>query len=184
MSKIGISIKVRVFREVEVDGCLFRCYDGGRVERRLLDSNQHGKKGDWIRCDNNRPDSNGYVQVIINGKNYKLHRIVYLAYNPTWAISNPKKQIDHINGDKVDNRIENLRQATRSQNGHNSRVHSDNKLGLKNICERGDCWVVQICKDRKMVVQKYFHKCDYTLDDVIAFRNDELLTHHGDFARL
>ncbi len=66
--------------------------------------------------------------------------------------------VDHKNGDKLDNRRENLRVCTRSQNIQNSRKHSDNKSGYKGVCwETGNNrWKAQICKDGKKMVIGYF----------------------------
>ena len=86
MSKIVIKItpKVIKYEEVEINLCRFRCYDSGKVEsqRQLM----YGKKGDWCRCDNNKPFYNKntnryYIRVGVNGKNYYLHRIIYFAFN-------------------------------------------------------------------------------------------------------
>ena len=58
---------------------------------------------------------NGYASTAINKKQYYVHRLVWLLFYGSW----PEKQIDHINGIRDDNRIENLRLATASENQHN-----------------------------------------------------------------
>jgi len=190
MSKIVINIKVVDYKETEIDGCLFRCYKSGRVERQLMATNfRYGKEGDWIRCDNNKPRydkrSDRYnIQIGVNEKHYMLHRLVYYAFNPTFDFYNPKIMIDHINRDSLDNRIANLREATSGENQCNKKVQKNSKLGIKNIRDRENCWRVTIKKDRQIVVCRSFSKYLFTLDDVIRFRNDKLLLHHKEFANI
>jgi len=57
----------------------------------------------------------GYIQVRVAGKAIYAHRLIYFICTGSW----PKDQIDHINKDHTDNRIENLRECTRSQNHMN-----------------------------------------------------------------
>ena len=57
-------------------------------------------------------DSKGYVVMSLDHKMYKAHRLAWLYVHGVW----PQGQIDHINGDKADNRIANLRDVTQSQN--------------------------------------------------------------------
>ena len=66
------------------------------------------------------PNSKGYLCVQVNGKTYKVHRLVAECYIP-----NPENKpfIDHINRRKHDNRVENLRWATNSENMRNSKSH-------------------------------------------------------------
>ena len=66
--------------------------------------------------------SNGYRLVSINNKTYKFHRVVYFINNPDWDIHNSSMDnyIDHIDQDKLNNNIENLRVATHQQNQWNT----------------------------------------------------------------
>jgi hypothetical protein len=68
----------------------------------------------------------GYRTTAINGKQYYQHRLVWLYIHGEW----PKSDIDHVNGDKSDNRIENLRLATKSQNAHNKKKFRNNTSGF------------------------------------------------------
>jgi hypothetical protein len=62
-------------------------------------------------------DANGYVKLSFNGKWVMAHRLAWTLCNGSW----PRNEIDHINGNPSDNRIANLREATRSQNAMNTR---------------------------------------------------------------
>lgn len=69
----------------------------------------------------------GYLEIKVHGRRYMAHRLVWLLkYGLT-----PAPEIDHINGNRADNRICNLRLATRKQNAANVRRHSDMASGLK-----------------------------------------------------
>jgi hypothetical protein len=61
--------------------------------------------------------SDGYVKVQLNGKPFKAHRLAWALHFSEW----PEGEIDHINGDRSDNRIVNLRVVNRKQNNHNRR---------------------------------------------------------------
>jgi hypothetical protein len=66
----------------------------------------------------------GYIQIQMDLRCYRAHRIAWFLYHGSW----PKQDIDHINGIPWDNRIENLRQVTRSKNQQNKKVHLKGRL--------------------------------------------------------
>lgn len=70
-------------------------------------------------------DKNGYRRIMVEGHRHLAHRLAWLYVHGTF----PPGNLDHINGDQDDNRIANLRQATRSQNSANTRPK--NPTGLK-----------------------------------------------------
>lgn len=72
-------------------------------------------------------NTKGYLQFAIHGKRMLYHRIVWFYVHGNW----PKNQIDHIDGDKVNNKIGNLREATNSQNQQNLRMHK--KYGINTL---------------------------------------------------
>ena len=88
----------------------------------------------WKSFDDNKPTVNGYVQIClrINGKPklYMLHRLVYFFHNQEWDIHDicQDNSIDHRNGDKLDNKIENLKSVNHSQNMQNSTHYNKKEI--------------------------------------------------------
>jgi hypothetical protein len=70
--------------------------------------------------------SNGYRYVKVGGKSFKVSRISWLMHYGEW----PKNQIDHINGVRDDNRIENLRDVTNQENHKNRKMPKNNLSGV------------------------------------------------------
>ncbi len=71
-------------------------------------------------------DKGGYIRICKDGKEYYAHRLAWFYIYGKW----PNYQIDHINGDKIDNRIENLRDVMEFVNHQNLRkARVDNKAG-------------------------------------------------------
>jgi len=121
---------------------------------------------------------NGYMQISIQYKKYYLHRLAWLYMYGFM----PEKEIDHINGNKSDNRICNLREATRTQNRHNTKVSKRNKSGHKNISlhTTSKLWRVVMYKNGTTVVNKYFKE----IDDAIDFSKKMRKEIYGNFARI
>lgn len=74
-------------------------------------------------------NSRGYRRISISGKIYQAHRLAWLYHYGAW----PKDQIDHINGNRCDNRIDNLREVTNAENGKNTSRHRGNKTGVSGV---------------------------------------------------
>jgi hypothetical protein len=67
----------------------------------------------------------GYRRINIDRRLYQAHRLAWLYVHGRWPIV----ELDHINGVRDDNRLANLREATRAQNNQNLSQRSDNKSG-------------------------------------------------------
>jgi hypothetical protein len=106
----------------------------------------------------------GYRKGSIFHKNYLTHRVAYAIYHDAW----PVNQIDHINGDKSDNRIANLRDVTSSENMRNRVLPIGNTSGHIGVSwRRGICkWRVQITAHGKNRHIGYFTD----IEDAIAAR--------------
>jgi hypothetical protein len=115
----------------------------------------------------------GYLAVCVDGKNYKVHRIIYLYHH-----GNLPEQIDHINGIRTDNRIENLRPATDLQNSQNRKPLA--KSGVKGVYwnKRSKKWVANICVNRKNKHLGSFK----TLEEAAMIATSERLAAHKDYA--
>ena len=87
-----------------------------------------------------------YQRIRINGKNYFAHRLVWLYFYGQW----PKTQLDHINGDTMDNRIDNLREVTTQQNQRNCGMSSGNTSGVRGVRRKqSQNWLADITINRK-----------------------------------
>ncbi|PAV94151.1 hypothetical protein CJD50_22200 [Hafnia paralvei] len=73
--------------------------------------------------------SNGYCRIKIDGRLYQAHRLAWVIINN----STPPKEIDHINGNKLDNRPCNLRAATMIGNRQNTSIRRDNVSGFRGV---------------------------------------------------
>src|SRR4029450_2313606 len=71
----------------------------------------------------------GYCYIGVDARRYHAHRLAWLYIKGAW----PNDQIDHINGNKADNRFANLRQATHSQNQANGGRYSNNASGYNGV---------------------------------------------------
>ena len=106
--------ELREFFYIDDDWLLRRRVDRGRAKS--------GDAAGWV-------NGEGYRVVSINKRKLYGHRIIWALFYGEW----PKDQLDHINGIKDDNRIENLREATTMENGRNQKLFITNKTGLSGV---------------------------------------------------
>jgi len=120
----------------------------------------------------------GYLNIKIDGKSYKSHRLAWLY---TYG-SFPKSDLDHKNRNQTDNRINNLRLCTYSENGANRSVQSNNSSGYKNVYwyKRGNKWKAQIRSKNERIHLGYFD-CKH---EAARAYNQKALELHGEFAYL
>lgn len=83
----------------------------------------------------------GYVNIRVDGKMYKAHRLIYLYHHSVMP-----DMVDHIDCDRTNNRIENLRPCTKSENGMN-RAGSYGKAAARNVYRRGDKFQVHMKRE-------------------------------------
>ncbi|QBR52757.1 HNH endonuclease [Erwinia sp. QL-Z3] len=120
--------------------------------------------------------SNGYLRIKINGKSYPAHRIAWLLVHNTF----PDTEIDHINGEKLDNRITNLRIASRLQNNRNVIKRKDNTSGFKGVSWQlpNKKWVARISVNRKRLTIGFFDSKEEAAE---AYKQASI-KYHGEFS--
>lgn len=128
----------------------------------------------------NGQEPNAYARRNNGERNIYMHRTIMERVLNRDMLS--KELVDHINGNKVDNRRENLRLATGSQNQGNRKT-SKNKSGYKGVWQypgRKKPWVAEITMNFKRVRLGYF----YTAEEAYAAYCKAAKEHFGEFARL
>lgn len=119
----------------------------------------------------------GYIRTTVDHKPYKVHRLIFLMHHGFMPES-----VDHIDGNPANNRIENLRPATRSQNSMNAKTRSDNSSGVKGVSwyKRLGKWQVYVVANKRHVTVGYFD----CRDEAEAASVKARLKLHGEFARV
>ena len=121
---------------------------------------------------------NGYKRVAFYEKEYYVHRIIFAMHHGYMP-----KFIDHIDNNKSNNRIENLREATHSENQWNHKLRSDNKSGVKGVswASRDQRWKAQCYVNGKSHQLGYFKDLTEAKNVVMQFRqiNHKEFMNHG-----
>ena len=115
------------------------------------------------------PSTEGYLRGKVFGKFYSTHRLVWAMHYGEW----PTSPIDHINGNRADNRITNLRVVPISENNKNSCRRSDNSSGSAGVvwCRTQRKWRAGITLAGKFVHLGRFK----TIEDAVAARQSAQL---------
>jgi hypothetical protein len=120
--------------------------------------------------------TNSYGSVTVDKQAYCPHRIVFCMHHGYMP-----DQVDHIDGNRKNHKIENLRAANNMTNNMNKGAQSNSKTGVKNICwsKQNKKWWVQVSAYGKKVVSKMFD--DFELAELVAAEARDKF--HGKFAR-
>jgi hypothetical protein len=127
----------------------------------------------WIK--NGKEASKNSKQLAVNGTLYLKHRLIFMFYNGFMP-----SVVDHIDGNPLNNKIENLRAATTFQNQRNRPINKNNKSGHKNIVwlENQKKWRVRVISDKKIAFQQNFNNLELAQLVAIEARNK----YHGEYA--
>jgi hypothetical protein len=152
---------------------LFEYRDDGNLIRKM--SVRGGNKiGDVVGSINRE----GYYAVNVDGTQTYIHRMIFLYHH---GYLTDGLQIDHKDNNRANNRIENLREVTRSQNMHNSKIPSSNTSGIKGVSwsKKRQKWKAAIKKNYKTILLGYYD----TIEEAAAAVEKGRKELHGDFAR-
>lgn len=118
-----------------------------------------------------KPNSNGYIMIMIEGQRYYAHRLAFLYMLGRWPIG----ETDHIDLDRTNNSWSNLREVSRSENQLNKSVTRASASGIKGVCwdSRNGRWLGYVCGK-----QKSFKDLEECKEWVVAERMKQ-----GEFAR-
>lgn len=113
-------------------------------------------------------DKEGYWMIKLNDKYWFAHRLAWLyVYGKL-----PDTILDHINKNKSDNRIENLRECSLRQNRYNSKLNKNNTSGYRGIhfSKKAKKWKAAIHKGNKYILVGYFT----TLEEAVLKYNERI----------
>jgi hypothetical protein len=113
--------------------------------------------------------SQGYIVITINRKLYPAHRLAWLYVHGEM----PKKFIDHINTIKSDNKLSNLRDASRIKNGQNQiKAHKNNISGFLGVTwyERTKSWVAKIKNNGKLIHLGYYKNPELAYESYLCMK--------------
>lgn len=128
-----------------------------------------GRKIGWVH-------TTGHIKIDFEKKKYYAHRMAYAFTNGEW----PEEEIDHINGNKADNRIANLRACSRIENMRNSPQRAHSKQPYKGVRARANGrWEARISHLKKAIFLGTFNSAEEAYEAYLFAALDL----HGEFMR-
>jgi len=120
-------------------------------------------------------NTNGHLQIRVDGRLYLAHRLAWLYVHGTW----PTGQLDHFNGVRDDNRIDNLRDCSNKQNSENRKMHARNTSGYRGVSfdKKRQKFRAYVGHEGRMCLVGFYDKVDEAGAAAKAAR-DALFTHH------
>ena len=147
---------------------LFEYKEGKLYRKSNIANTKIGDEAGWI-------GNKGYRIIGIDYKDVSAHKLIFMMHHGYIP-----KYIDHINGNRNDNKIENLREASCSENNYNQKTSIKNTSGCKNVSwnKARNKWVVRIVFNVKKIKQWYVD--DFELAELLAYEARE--KYHKGFA--
>lgn len=159
-----------------------------REIKNALYVNENSKSGlSWTKTRGSRAKKDTDAGCLNHKTKYyyiRFNDILYLAHRIIWFLhygSDPPAFIDHIDRNKQNNKINNLREATQTQQNQNSCAKSNNKSGYKGVRKHvSGKWHAYIKVDNKQISLKYYD----TKEEAALAYNEAALKYFGEFAYL
>ena len=144
-------------------------YQDGQLIRKIGRINEVGSIAGCVH------KGTGYIHIKIKAKAFKAHRLIFLyhyGYFPEF--------VDHIDGNKQNNRIENLREASKQENSQNQKVRWTNSSGVKGVSwhKVNKKWKVALCKNYRSYYFGTYE--DKELAELVSMEATDLL--HENFS--
>lgn len=150
---------------------MFEYRNGTLYRKKSLGRTKAGDKVGFV-------NSKGYVAVNIDKQCIAVHRLIWVMQHGEFP-----ELIDHIDGNRQNNRIENLRLADKFGNAQNKRMHKNNTSGVKGVYWKKDKnkWAAQIMCNNKPKFIGYFDSLDDANNATFLTRNElhGKFTNHG-----
>lgn len=146
-----------------------------KLLKKLFDYNSDSGKVTVNGIEIGSIDNRGYLTTSIKGKSIQMHRLAYMhhhGYMPDY--------IDHIDGNKLNNKISNLRSCRQQQNCYNRGMSKNNRCGVKGVYwdKLSKAWRAQLSINGKNTNLG----CFWDIETAIQVLKVNRLKYHGEFA--
>jgi hypothetical protein len=138
----------------------------------LVNRSGTARAGDTAGYNHTGSGGKTYREITINGRSYFAHRLAFLLMTGSF----PEYEVDHEDGNGLNNKWDNLRAVTHNQNAKNRRVYSNNTSGCAGVSwdKRGNKWRVRIGINGKQKPLGYFTD----LEEAVRVRKQAEVEHN------